>query len=78
MEEAILGNNTVTVCPNCDELISVKGVYSIEIETAIDEHMAKNAACQAYQDSLPTLAEFRGIIPRDNPSPQTVSAPLPD
>jgi hypothetical protein len=66
MEQATIGNNTVTVCPKCDEVIVVKGAYSDKIDAAFDYHLSLYPECKKYYDewqaSLPTLEEMRGSI----------------
>ena len=58
MEVTTLGNNTITVCAKCDELIVVKGDNGFDtIRQALDSHIVANRDCKAYYDSLPTLEE---------------------
>lgn len=61
MEVAQIGNNTVTACPSCDELIHVRGTNDLLcLERAWDLHMARNPTCKAFQEALPTLEDLRG------------------
>lgn len=58
MEIATLGHNTITVCAKCDQLISVRGADGPSlIDDAVDAHLAANAKCRHYYNSLPTLTE---------------------
>ena len=61
MQITTLGNNEITVCAKCDELIVVKVADAVgrfnEIRAAFDRHISENGKCKEYYDSLPTLEE---------------------
>lgn len=63
MEITCLGNNTLTVCPNCDEILAVKGHYDLdELDELFDKHLSENLECQKFQDSLPSLDELFAAV----------------
>lgn len=58
MELTQLGNNTITYCSHCDDLLTVKGSYDTEaLKAVIDAHRKSHPECQAYYDALPTLSK---------------------
>lgn len=61
MEVATVGNNTVTACAHCDDLIAVKAANPGDGLTLVLEahraHLGSKSECKAYYDSLPTLSE---------------------
>lgn len=60
MEIACVGNNTVTACPFCDELLVVKGDHDvIAIGEKMDEHRADSPDCDKKFNNLPTLQRLR-------------------
>lgn len=64
MQTTTIGNNLITACRCCDVVLSVKFTDDPklgDLSALVDQHLADNPKCQAFQDNLPSLIDCRGI-----------------